>query len=139
MLATYQYRVLKSSWGIAIDITAEAIPLSSFSGITLEITTALRLIVEKDAGVSSKDLGYLIKGLKLVADEISRTRKTDEPLVIRIVNLCYSLCDYQEEGAACAIANWAALLFGFSAPEIPVFFNKEKNRYIFDFEKSANK
>lgn len=139
MLATQRYQIFKSSWGIVVQVTAEAIPLSSFSGTAMEITPAVRLTVEQGAGVRTEDLEYLIKGLQLVAEDINRARKTDEPLIIRILDLWYSICDYQEEGTACVIAIWAAGLFGFPAPEIPVTFDKGQNKYIFDFEKPANR
>ena len=54
--------------------------------------------------------------------------------LIIIDGLQFSLCDFQEEGLTAAIIEWASKAFGFSKPRINVDFQKENNRYVFDFE-----
>lgn len=45
----------------------------------------------------------------------------------------FNPCDFQEEGLTAAIIGWASKAFGFEQPIINVSFQKEKNRYHFEF------
>ena len=78
------------------------------------------------------DLPYLVKGLEIVQKEIIKNSMYRDTLII-IYSLQFSLCDFQEEGLIAAIIEWSSKAFSFSPPMINVDFNKEKNRYFFDF------
>lgn len=80
-----------------------------------------------------EDLPYLIKGLKIVQKQIVNSSIYKMTLIV-INSLQFSLCDFQEEGLTAAIIEWASVAFDFAAPIINVDFQKEKNKYIFDFK-----
>src|SRR5579862_9135833 len=105
----HKYRLLlKSSWGIAIDIDAEAAQLqSSEKGIVLTV----------QANVRQDEIKFLKAGLQLVAPQILG-RCSGTRIVVNKID--YNPTDYQPEGIACAIAGWAAKNFGFEWPEVPV-------------------
>ena len=133
MPTKYKYQVVKSSWGIAAEVTAEAISIAGIPGEALQLVPGLWFAVNQAAGATPEDIVYLVKGITLVAREI-RTR-SNRPMLIRVLDLSYSPGEYQPEGAACAILGWAAREFGFPAPEIFVRFDEPRNRYVFDFDR----
>ena len=136
MLSSYSYRVIKSSWGISIDIVGEYTSMSTYNdndkSFCQVVNSGLWLIV-KDNNLSKNELKYLIDGLKMVSDLItSKSLYKNDTLVI-ISSVSYSLCDYQEEGLTPAVIKWAANMFNFEAPRKLVSFNKETNKYEFTY------
>ena len=129
MASTYHYRIIKSSWGVAIDITAEmtSVPIVGAK----QVTDTIYLSMEAPIGLMSEERAYLVGGLRLVADQIHST--LNAPVMIRILELTFNHCDYQPEGLACAIAGWVAQEMGFEPPTIQVTFDRQLNQYQFDF------
>ena len=78
------------------------------------------------------DLPYLVKGLQIVQKEI-RTHSIYQETLIIIKSLQFNPCHFQEEGLIAAIMEWASLAFHFQMPVIDVFFQREQNQYVFDF------
>lgn len=76
---------------------------------------------------------YLKKGIQLVQKQIQAHSKYEEILII-IQSMWFNYCDFQEEGLTAAIMEWAAQAFGFECPEIPVEYDKENRRYVYDFD-----
>lgn len=130
----YSYSVLKSSWGIEIDIAGECTSMSNYvdNNACKNLDHGLWIIVKDDI-LLDIELEYLYKGLKMVSDSIisNSPYKSDTLIIINSVSYCF--CDYQEDGLVPAIIYWAASLFNFEAPKIEVSFNKEANRYEFAY------
>jgi hypothetical protein len=133
MASTFKYRMIKGSWGIAIDLTADCVLFHHFSGDALEIDDDLWLAVEVK-GLSRADHEFLAYGLKQVASEIKTHASFFEPTVICVTDVWYNPCDYQPEGLAHAIIGWAAQELKFDVPHIDVHFSQKDNRYIFQFD-----
>ena len=96
-----------------------------------------KLYLQIDLGrpLTEGELDFLRLGLRLVAADVAERRAG--PIQVRVVGLDYNPCDYQPEGLAAAVAEWAAREFGFPAPEIPVSFDRGRSRYVFAFDQAA--
>ena len=138
----HKYCVLKSSWGIVVFLNAEfAEYVEDISDKTIKqvaekiwITYQEKNIYYDDQGKClSPDLPYLEKGIQLVQKQIQAYSKYEETLII-IHSLRFNFCDFQKEGLTAAIIEWAAEAFGFECPEIPVEYDRENRKYVYDFD-----
>jgi hypothetical protein len=134
---SFEYRIIKSTWGIYIRLTAIALPKDDSSPETqetIEITPDLGLIAKPtNIKVNQTMIDYLTLGLQIVATQISQYAGPKLPLVIHILKIEVDFVDYQPEGLACAMIGWAGQEFGFIPPVIPVYYDKTLRKYIFDF------
>ncbi|MBQ8188506.1 MAG: hypothetical protein IJZ44_01880 [Lachnospiraceae bacterium] len=139
MMIEHTYFICKSSWCINIKIVAEYTKFNKtdvnrdvinvVDGIWLKF--ADKPIVENEI-FCDDDLLYLAQGLIMVQKQIIEHSVYKETLIV-INSLQFSLCDFQEEGLTAAIIEWASIAFGFSRPVIGVEFQKEINKYVFDW------
>jgi hypothetical protein len=132
----YIYRFFKSTWGIYIELSAEAVPLSGYKSThgLIEITPAIWLdtyIVAPHRSESEEQF-YLVKGVQLIVERFEE--KLRELTVIAVSQATYPLTDFQPEGLACAIIGWASERFSFTAPHVPIEFDRAANRYVFHFD-----
>jgi len=134
MKSTYNYRVIKSSWGIAIDITAEVLPLADSRYAAIEVRNGLWLSVDMGVELTQQEHQMLTIGLRLLNGDLDRIVQRDGPLVIRVYDVSFNPVDYQEEGLAYALAGWAAQQFTIPLTLQPVHFLKQENRYIFELD-----
>ncbi|MEL6655334.1 MAG: hypothetical protein AAFN93_22050 [Bacteroidota bacterium] len=122
-----EYKIIKSSWGIWISITAE---IGSVQHDQLEVTDLIGIKLAPDCiNLSPQEIDYLKAGIKWVEHLI--TPKIAAPITIKILEIRLVLTDYQAEGLYYAIASWLAEQFGFNLPSYRYSYNKEKNRYEF--------
>lgn len=135
-----QYYVQKSSWWIYIKIVAEAVDYHNKQNIYDAVNVGDGLWIAytdvpliKGELFTEDDLVYLIKGLNMVKDQLRANSKYKGTLIV-IQSLQYSPCDFQEEGLIAAMMQWCAQYFGFDCPEFKVEFDKNNNRYVFEFE-----
>jgi hypothetical protein len=106
------YSVIATGWGIFVGLEAE-----------LGNNQADKVIVARKCGLSPEEYSYLVKGLDLV----------DPSLQVLVTNIEFNECDFQPEGLAMAMATWASEVTGKPMAEIPVFFDRTINRYVFDW------
>ena len=132
MKSTYHYRVIKSSWGIAIDITADVLPLADSVYAAIEVRNGLWLSVDLGSALTQQEHQMLINRLYLLNGDLDRIVQEHGPLVIRVYDVSFNPVDYQEEGLAYALAGWVAQRFTIPLTLQPVHFLKQENRYIFD-------
>jgi|GEM_PF-1234551 len=134
METTYHFKYSKSSWGISIWLTGEIFSISDYKkGGLIRVSPFLCIALETSLILSLEEFNYLVKGLQLVADEITKKMEEKTTFVIKIVKLEFALTDYQPEGLAYAVANWLAQEFHFTFTGSPIIFDKINNRYIFSF------
>lgn len=138
----YKYCMRITSWGIVVFLNAEiAEYVEDISDETIKQVAEKIWITYQEKNVYydaqgkclSPDLPYLEKGLQLVQKQIQAHSKYEETLII-IQSMWFNYCDFQEEGLTAAIMEWAAQAFGFECPEIPVEYDKENRRYVYDFD-----
>jgi len=130
--STYLYRLLKSSWGIRISITASAERITGLApSAGAESSVDVRF-----AGVTESlpnDLKrHVRKGLSIIEDEIVEACGGAAALVT-IEDISYNESDFQAEGLEIATIRWAEQEFGLPQREILESFNREENRYLFRF------
>jgi hypothetical protein len=126
----YQYRLKKASWGIFIDIEAEALAATRPPNDAQSAADGLWL--KAPADLAPAERGFLLTGLRLVAAEVRRCT-LGAPHLVHVKEVRFAPPDYQPDGLAAALAEWAAHWFGFEKPDIPVFFDPQKRRYVFKF------
>ncbi|HEX5323334.1 MAG TPA: hypothetical protein VFW40_06070 [Capsulimonadaceae bacterium] len=145
MASTYTYRspLLLRSWMVAVNLSAQALPLPEEKAHATEASPGIWLSYQYEPGpntlrplLQADERNFLALGLRLVADQISATAK-HLPALIHVEELTFGLCDYQPEGLACAMAGWAAQEFGFAKPRIPVTADRDKRRYVFHFDQTT--
>lgn len=59
--------------------------------------------------------------------------KFSDGMVIKICSIQYDECYYQKEAMVPTMINWCEKVFGFQYKEIKTAFDKQNNKYIFDF------
>ncbi|MEU5673843.1 hypothetical protein ACGF3C_32590 [Micromonospora sp. NPDC047762] len=132
MSSTYTYRLIRSSWGIRISITADPV----LGAVEVDDVIAVGEDVFLADGTQGGRLGgaamrMLARGLRSLSAEIaSAAPGRVTTIVVREVS--YNEADFQEEGLAAAIVGWAVAEFGLPDRDIGAFFDAEANRYIFD-------
>lgn len=129
--STYTYKVLKSSWGILISITAEVLTDGADGAHVIPVTDDVVLVdATADRSLSSGALAMLARGLMPLANEIMSC-VSRRPVMIAVQDIRYNDCDFQEEGLAATMFGWAIAEFDLESRDIPVAFNKEANKYVF--------
>lgn len=78
------------------------------------------------------ELPYLIDGINAVQNQLSNAIKNNN-ILIEIKDIKFGLCDFQEEGLTMAIIKLMSEIYGFEVPKIPVHFDRQLNKYIFEF------
>jgi hypothetical protein len=138
VLTSHTYRLLKgSSWGIVIALQGEVVPGTSISPTAVKITDGIWLQIDTGWRLGEEQMGYLKRGLLLVAADIERTVGGGRPTLVRLTGLQFNPTDYQPEGLAAAIAEWAAQTCGFPSPQISTTFDRSRHRYVFTFAGDA--
>lgn len=138
-MRTYWYRLLKTSWGISIQLTAEYQKCSEYSGTNIiKIMDGLYLHIAdtkypESSGFSIEGLNWIIYGLTSISSDIIKKSPFCNDTLIVIHSVIYGMCDYQDEGMVPAIVGWAAEEFDFEPPIINVSYSRDQNRYIYDF------
>ncbi|MEU8817410.1 hypothetical protein [Actinoplanes sp. NPDC048796] len=126
--------MIKSAWGIRISITASVVPQAGrastqggngfvdvrFAGATESLPENLKRHVRR--------------GLSAVGDEIVQALGGAKALVT-IEDISYNEADFQAEGLEVAVIRWAEQELGLPRREIVEGFDKEKNRYLFGFDR----
>ncbi len=134
MPTSYTYRLLKgASWGILITLRGDFLPTAILPPKAVKITDAVWLQIDVGWHPSEEEVGFLRLGLNLVAGDLERACGGRTPILVRLTGLQYNPTDYQPEGLAAAVAEWAAQVCGFPKPEVPVAFDRARSRYVFDF------
>jgi hypothetical protein len=77
------------------------------------------------------ELPYLIDGINMIQEQLSNIIKNNK-ILIEIKDIKFGFCDFQEEGLTMAIIKLMSEVYGFKMPNIPVHFDKQLNKYIFD-------
>lgn len=150
-LIVHKYRVLKTSWGIAINIYGNVYDYDkyiqdydiSISENFFNICDGIYVFFEPEENVNvgphdsynqmhSDDYPYMIEGLKKVSEQIKVNSQFKNTLIV-ITRLEMSLCDFQEEGLIAGMMEWAAKAFEFECPSIDVKYLRDINRYVYDY------
>lgn len=129
MIAEFKY--IQSTWGIAITITIIERAAKDFDNNTLVLLSDKIAISFKASNITSSGKEYLCKA---ITDNIYILKRIIEPSILDIVNVEYTLSDYQEEGMYCVMISWLNKKYNLSLKTPEISFNKQTNKYEFSFE-----
>ena len=133
----YKYRILKSSWGIAIDLEAKAVIYTQHLDFdinqeTVRLNDTITLSISPECKLEADEVRYLGKAILNFSTEVESKLPEDSKVNIHVVNIIVNYADYQPEGLYCAMVGWLTLRFDFPMPQLDVRFDKGLNRYIID-------
>ncbi len=79
------------------------------------------------------DMKYLVNGLNIIKNTLSKY--IDEKGILIEINSIelWDVQYFQEEGLTMAIIKLMSEIYGFEVPKIPVHFDRQLNKYIFEF------
>ena len=127
----YKYRLLKTSWGIAIDIDIEVREnISSSEYEIININPNINLAVKKSLKLLAEEIQFLKKGLQDAIPFIFNNLNIEKNVCVE--NTIINFAHYQEEGLYCAIQEALALYYKVDIPKINTSYDKENNKYVFD-------
>lgn len=131
----HKYRVIKSSWGIAIDIDGAVMSITDFKDKDncKEIYPGIWWFCEMDPLSQGEASHWLLKGLEILYNDILKYSPYKDGTLIIIKSYWFNMCDFQEEGLVAAIIEWVAKALNFDLPHIDVSFCKDTNRYEYFF------
>lgn len=135
------YRVIKSSWGIYIEINAgyERYSTSIYKNKSENIDNGIyiynmKLPWPQSCSILDTEWEFLKYGLRLVSKKIKKNSPFKDDTLILLKTILFNECNFQIEGMTIAIMEWASLIFNFDIPKIEAEFDRSKNKYIFDFK-----
>jgi hypothetical protein len=84
----------------------------------------------KVSNITTAGKEYLCKA---ITDNIHILNDID-PIILDIVNVDYTLSDYQEEGMYCVMISWLNKKYNLCLKTPEISFNKQSNKYEFRFD-----
>lgn len=130
---THLYRLIKSSWGIRISITAEVHFRCQMDALQTGPGSPVWIARGTSEGkLSDADIRELAKGLNYVASEIS-DKVGGGRVHVMITDVAYVESDFQVEGLAVAMCRWAEAEFNLMHHEIVESYDRSTNRYTFEW------
>lgn len=133
MSRTYVYRLLKSSWGIRVTVTASAQIGVSPSGLPGAHSGAVSVLFSGPAAELGEEFKKEIEsGLSYVEREVVEACD-GRGVSVTIEEVVFNQADFQLEGLLVAIIRWAEQEFDLPVHEIQESFDKSSNRYSFKF------
>jgi hypothetical protein len=137
-MSKFEYRLIKSSWGIAIDIEASYVCLKTPPTFGERISNNIWLTSNiKPLSLSESQFQWILKGLKLISEKITHKIDVKEHVLITISNIELNPSDYQIDGLALAIIGWTCQEFNISSPKLDIEFDKMNNKYSIDWDRAV--
>lgn len=128
---THIFKILKSNWGIWIQITAGHRIVDLLSNDYHVISDTIRFNFKTNQPkLNENDTKMLINGLKLISSQIE-LKYEGKLIEIDLIDFQIRPTDFQSEGFYYGIADWAADHFDLKIPDYSVNFNKSENKYEF--------
>jgi hypothetical protein len=126
---TYDYKVIKTSWGIAISLKARVVPAESVrDAVPITRLIGIAYALEGRDVVPAENEQFVL-ALRALAPRIETEIK--DPIVIEVQQISYMPTDFQIEGLRAAMHYWATEEFGLASPDIPVSYDAAVKRYRF--------
>lgn len=129
MKIEYHFKILKSTWGISINLIAEDLPYMPFyndykviNGVFLRIGLPFKIHeVEKD---------FIVAAILRLSDQIHE-RIYGQEIVIQITDIEFDHTDYQPEGLYMAMLGWLSKRYDIPLPVIDITYNSDLRKYEF--------
>ena len=111
---THRFRVLTSSWGVAVDLTAHFVRAAG------ETSPA---VIFADASIGKEFHMQADDGLQAFLRAFPGAVQLLAGSALLIDDITYALCDFQPEGVACAVAGWRCDEFELAPNPLTLKFN----------------
>ena len=126
MKRTHRFRIIESTWGVAIDLTAHLV-----SGQPkLESDKQLPNLVFARQDIDDAVRNQAQRGLDSVASTFPKAAAILQNNTLVVDDICYNPCDFQAEGIACATAEWICLELGLFPVPLKLRFDKCTKQYV---------
>lgn len=131
------YTMRNGSWDIYIklfvqikefNITEQCVRISNNIGIKFADSP-----LNSTEKFVESDMKYLVDGLNIIKNILSKYIN-EKGILIEINSIeLWDIQYFQEEGLTMTIIKLMSEIYGFEMPKIPVHFDKQLNKYIFEF------
>lgn len=118
--------ILKTSWGIAIFYEIKEIVNFDKRDTNIKEISPLVFLKLNDIIIDETSLKFLKRGVESIIRYIETF-----PVCFSLEKLQYNICDYQPEGMYYMFRKWFFEKHNMEIPAINVYYDKEKNKYIF--------
>lgn len=130
---TYVYKLLKTSWGVRISITAQAEFQEGAEGERVDPSGPVWISLgEAIVKLPEEFKRKLSDGISASAPGISRS-VGGRPVTVRVEELGFVETDFQVDGISVAMCRWSEEEFGLPRRRIDESFDRATNRYVFDW------
>jgi hypothetical protein len=127
----YKYSILKSSWGIVVIIDIVEIIDPSLQDNDIQISHEVYLRISPDVKTPQSYINYLSAGLRYLTPQII-SKIGNRTVCFDVKSLDFANADFQEEALYCAIQGWVGKYYGISIPEVDVYYDEQKNKYVYN-------
>lgn len=128
---SFALRILKASWGIAIDLQARISVQDVAPAYAIRAGARTWLVVT--AASSPENVHNLTKGLEMVSEAMEGALTAGQ-IVIDVLRADYVPTDYQPEAMAPAIIGLMCEVLELNELQIDVSFDRRANRYCFTYK-----
>jgi hypothetical protein len=133
-LTSYKFRVILSSWGIAIDIDADIERVAEAPVEAIMIADRFFLRLGEEVRLPAADLEAFVAGLSRIAPAVSDTLDEGAIAVVELHEVHIAHADFQTEGMEAAAIAWACDSLKIEMPRIKTSFDAGENAYMFEYE-----
>ncbi len=138
---TFVYRVFKSSWGIVVSINAELAKMSQYHKQTscrkvdegLWVQLSEKDDTDSDYVFNEEENELICSAIRMISFQIISKSPYKEDAIIVFHRIDFLFSDYQPESLVPAVVNWFANALDIEVPEIKAEYNKQINKYEFDY------
>lgn len=132
--APYEYKKRIGAWGLIVRVTAEV------SGVA-DVPSDAQRIADEDVWIrfansaSEPEKEWTAHGLSLAAKQLAAASIGSASTLVVVHGIEAPLpTDYQPEACALAMVGWLRKYANVPGVEVPVSFDNEHNRYVFDWD-----
>jgi hypothetical protein len=123
------YKFVKTTWGIYVQINAEATLWSERPPAGEHATGRLWLDVGPTS-LTPYSVGYLVSAMRLMESQIAE-RVGDQQVLVTLDAVDFTMSDFQDEGLTAAMLLWLAAEFDLPSPEIEAHYDPGLGKYVF--------
>jgi len=128
-----RYRFFKSRWGIFIILVGVIVSYADYGNeYCIRIADGLWLMLPKD-GFSKYGKSYIPFALANISEAVVSASPYKSDTLIIFETIGHNYFDFQEEGFVPATYQWVSEALKIETPDVKGCYNKQLERYEFDF------
>ncbi|CAM5712059.1 hypothetical protein SALBM135S_04338 [Streptomyces alboniger] len=141
-MRTMSYRMRAGAWGIAMDLTADAVLSAGPPGrgervggrVWLDASPVLAHPPADRSGlrILPEEVAWLRRGLALAGAAVE-ARNAPLHTTVTVHRVLFPLTDHQPEGFTAALLRWTEEEFGLEPRPVRASFDRRADRYVYDW------